>query len=93
MFHKFEYWGQISRDERLAFYNGWTNGFLFAQEEKGLPLANCLVKVSYGQALAMVDKYYKDHPEKWSNPISVGVLEALTVKDGPCPGSFVPRSH
>jgi len=34
----------------------------------------------------VIDKRYKDHPEKWSHPITQQLLEALTVKGGPCEG-------
>ena len=37
------------------------------------------------QAVAMIDKYYKDNPQRWSTLLTVAIIEALTVKDGPCP--------
>lgn len=84
--HKFEFWGKITPLEKLAFYWGWTNGFLPARGPRGLELANCLNEVSPHQAIAMIDKEYKDHPERWANPIGQQVLETLTAEGGPCPG-------
>ena len=82
----FRYWGTMKQLDKLNFYIGWTNGFFVARGQRGLELANCLEAVDSEQALAMVDKRYKDHPEKWSNPITQQVLEALTVRGGPCEG-------
>ncbi|HEV2577121.1 MAG TPA: hypothetical protein VGU25_07915 [Acidobacteriaceae bacterium] len=49
-------------------------------------LADCITKnIPMKQAIAMIDKYYKDHPQRWSTLLAFGILEALTVKDGPCP--------
>jgi hypothetical protein len=81
--HKFEYWGKITSLEKLAFYMGWTNGFL---PGKGPQLADCLSGISSDQSIAMIDKRYKDHPEKWSNPVGWEMLQALTAKGGPCEG-------
>src|SRR5438445_12407387 len=30
-----------------------------------IPLTTCLTKRTVGQAVAMVNKYWSDHPEKW----------------------------
>jgi hypothetical protein len=40
----------------------------------------------YDQAVAMIDKYYDDHPERWSNDLGDGIVQALTVAGGPCSG-------
>jgi hypothetical protein len=84
--HKFQLWGTMKPLEKLTFYQGWTNGFFAARGQIGLELATCLDKVDSDQAIAMIDKRYKDHPEKWSHPITQQLLEALTVKGGPCEG-------
>jgi hypothetical protein len=84
--HKFQLWGTMKPLEKLIFYQGWTNGFFAARGQIGLELATCLDKVDSDQAIAMIDKRYKDHPEKWSHPITQQLLEALTVKGGPCEG-------
>jgi hypothetical protein len=34
----------------------------------------------------MIDKRFKDHPEKWSNPLTQQFLEALTVPGSACEG-------
>jgi hypothetical protein len=43
--------------------------------------------VEPNQAVAMIDKYYRDHPEKWQVIIGAAIMEALTVKGGPCPAN------
>lgn len=85
--HKFELWGTMKSPlEKLIFYQGWTNGFLAARGPRGLELATCLDGLSGEQAVAMIDKRYKNHPEQWSRPIGEQVLQALTVEGGPCEG-------
>ena len=83
--HKFQYWGTLKPPDKLNFFNGWTNGF-FAARPKGAAFAACLGDIPYEQSIAMIDKYYKDHPEHWSNAIGAAMLEALTVEGGPCEG-------
>lgn len=83
--HKFEYWGTLEPTGKLNFFSGWTNGF-FGARTNGKPLALCLENISYVQSIAMIDKYYRDHPEHWSDAIGAAILEALTVEGGPCPG-------
>jgi hypothetical protein len=41
--------------------------------------------MTYEQAVAMIDKYYADHPERWNQPLAQEVVTALTVQGGPCP--------
>jgi len=85
--HKFEYWGDITSFlDKATFYVGWTNGFLPGKGQRGLELSKCLDKLSYAQVVAMIDKRYKDHPEKWSSPIGLEILEALTFKGSSCEG-------
>lgn len=41
-------------------------------------------EVSSEQAIAMIDKYYHQNPEKWSIGIGDAIIEALSVKGSPC---------
>jgi hypothetical protein len=78
-----------SENGKLYLYAGFTNGFFSApSSDKGkAALADCIMKnIPIQQALAMIDKYYKDNPERWNTLLAVGINQALTVKDGPCPG-------
>lgn len=84
--HKFQLWGTMDRVDKLNFYLGWTNGFLAARGQRGLDLANCLETLDNEQAIAMIDKQYKEHPERWSRPIGDQILQALTIEGGPCEG-------
>lgn len=84
--HKFALWGQSNEDQKLSLYWGWTNGFLPGRGKIGVKLAACLEDLSYDQAIAMINKQYKNFPEKWSRPLGNQVLEALTVEGGPCEG-------
>lgn len=80
--HKFQLWGTMNPLEKLIFYQGWTNGFLVARGQSGVELATCLDKITGDQAIAMIDKRYKDHPERWSRPITQQMLQALTAEGG-----------
>jgi hypothetical protein len=84
--HSFELWGKRTDTEKLYLYLGWSNGFLAARGPRGMELANCLESITYDQAIAMIDKRYKDHPELWSHPLGEQILDALTVDGGPCQG-------
>ena len=86
--HKFDTWGSIradrksTLDERAALYIGWLNGI--AGSEKIAPLISCIGGIPIPQAIAMIDKFYSDHPEEWSKYLTEGILHALTVPGGPC---------
>jgi hypothetical protein len=82
----FEFWGVSDHTSKLHLYLGWTNGFTQARGEGALELLACLDRMSSDQAIAMVDKYYKDHPERWARPFGDEILQALTVDGGPCEG-------
>jgi hypothetical protein len=85
--HKFQVWDLAkTKTEKLLFYLGWTNGFLQARGPEGAAFANCLESMESDQAVAMIDKYYADHPERWSRPLGEQLAEALTVEGGPCAG-------
>ena len=84
--HKFELWGKGKQVEKLFLYWGWSNGFLQARGQRGVEFADCLEGMTYDQAIAMIDKQYRDNPEKWSRPLGEQILEALTINGGPCEG-------
>lgn len=87
--HRFQLWGTLHTHlEKLIFLEGWTNGFFHGPRSAAFgSLADCIESnMSEDQTIAMVDKFYKDHPERWSVPIGNGLVLALTVKDGPCAG-------
>jgi hypothetical protein len=87
VFHNFVLWGQLKEVEKIVFYTGRKNGFFQGRgTARGLELAECLENITTSQAIAMIDKTYKDHPEKWSHPIGEQVIAALTVNGGPCQG-------
>jgi hypothetical protein len=93
----FSAWGDLTTadpqhaaTDRGWIYIGWTNGFFQSYPSGELSryteLHGCLSKMGLVQALAMIDKYYKDHPEKWDHALGEQMLEALTVAGGPCEG-------
>jgi hypothetical protein len=91
--HDFSLWGIAeTTSEKIFLYWGFTNGFFLMrggtapQERKHFTqLAACLYeKMDYKQAAAMIDKYYRDHPEKWGNDLGEQMVNALTVPGGPC---------
>ena len=84
--HKFELWKSNTVTEKMSLYWGWTNSFFQARGERALKLVDCLDTMSYEQAIAMIDKHYKDHPEKWSRGLGEQILEALTMSGSPCEG-------
>lgn len=86
---KFELWGTLSKSEKLILYMGWTNGFLQGRGAGAGDLGNCLETMTSDQAMAMVDKHYKDHPERWSRPFGGEILISVTVDGGPCGGKNV----
>lgn len=87
--HKFQLWSLAQTPlEKLNLYFGFTNGlFVGPRSTKFLTLVNCLEeRMTSDQAIAMIDKYYKDNPQRWSMPFGQEMILALTIKDGPCPG-------
>jgi hypothetical protein len=66
---------------------GFISGY-FARDRSSAydNLARCIDKsISAEHAVAMIDKYSTDNPQRWTAPLPFGIVEALTVKDGPCP--------
>lgn len=92
VFVKFEVWGRTDQpDVKGALYVGWINGFTLAGTAafgtpKMMALSNCLEDLSWEQIIAVIDKYYKENPEKWHEPLSIQLLQALTTKGAPCAG-------
>lgn len=95
--HKFQLWGTLGTEvDKINFFTGFTNG-LFASGVNVLecngnqptkkPMYECILfskDLELHQAIAMIDKYYKENPEKWGDPIGFAIRDALTVKGGPC---------
>ena len=83
----FGVWGEIKPAEKTAIYAGWTNGFfLGAHDQRAKEFYTCLTQISMNQAIAMIDKYYQQHPERWSSNLGAAILLAMTVSGGPCEG-------
>jgi hypothetical protein len=89
----FRVWGSATATrkstygEKLDMYVGWSNGYFSARGAPAYPLRFCIGNnIPYDQAVAMIDKYQDDHPEKWGNGLSDEIVEALTVAGGPCSG-------
>jgi hypothetical protein len=89
LLHTFKLWNLMETPvERLDLYIGFTNGFFTGpRSPKFLVLMNCVEKnIPATQAIAMIDKYYKENPQRWGMPLGQEIVAALIVKDGPCPG-------
>jgi hypothetical protein len=84
VFHKFQLWGIMDETLKPWFYWGWSNGFLMHRGNGSSGLINCLSKTGHEQAIAMINKYYKDHPERWDRFVADEILVALTVPGSPC---------
>jgi hypothetical protein len=94
--HAFKVWPALKTyQEKASLYHGWTNGFLSAsrhdtnqkQLKRIRDFGECLEnKISYPQAVAMIDKYYTDHPEFREQPLPEMLLDALTAQGSPCEG-------
>ena len=89
LLHTVKLWGLMETPvEKLDMYMGFTNGFFAGpRSPKFLSLLNCIEKnIPSAQAIPMIDKYYKENPQRWGMPLGQEVVAALIVKDGPCPG-------
>ena len=87
LIERFDVWGTLTTDSKLAFYNGWANGLFTTTKDPGtLTLGRCLEKLSFKQIQAMVDKRSANHSEGFKNPISTEMIEAVTVAGSPCEG-------
>src|SRR5436309_7345026 len=78
--YKFQLWGGLSdQATKLWFFMGFTNGLfkgstspLCIDNTPSQSLISCVTidkELEANQAVAMIDKYYKDHPEKWNMQI------------------------
>jgi hypothetical protein len=89
-------WDDLTIDEKLNFFTGFTNGLLASgvtvlqcngNQPARRELYDCILfskGLDLHQAIAMIDKYYKENPEKWGDPIGYAIIDALTVNGGPC---------
>lgn len=82
--HSFELWDTADKGTKILLYVGWTNGFHYGGRKPAPRLIDCIQTISNKQAIAMIDLYYKGHPEKWSRPFSEQILAALVIPGGPC---------
>jgi len=56
------------------------------QQKRIMDFAGCLETMEYSQAVALIDRYYKDHPELWQQPLPEMLVQALTAPGSPCQG-------
>jgi hypothetical protein len=56
------------------------------QQKLVIEFAGCLESMEYAQAVALIDKYYKDHPELWQQPLAEMLAKALTAAGTACEG-------
>ena len=94
--HKFQLWASLDKNDKENFFLGFTNGLLASgvtvlecngDQPARRPMYECLLfskDLELDQAIAMIDKYYKENPEKWGDPIGIAIIDALTVNGGPC---------
>lgn len=93
-FYPFSFWGKLSKETtprmfKVVFFIGYANGFAAAGGSVSSAYGVCVFsssKIPGLQMIDMIDKYYKDHPEKWSIRIDEAIMNALTVKGSPCEG-------
>ncbi len=93
--HKFSLWGSLqTENDKVNFFTGFTNGLLVLPCNGNPPprreLYECVLfskELDLYQAISMIDKYYKENPEKWGTPIGIAIMDALTVSGGPCAGT------
>lgn len=81
----------MNQTMKFYFFEGLSNGYLLgssfgrADSPGERKFQDCLMKGLHAtQAVAMIDKYYRDHPERWSAWISTEIVAALAVPGGPC---------
>lgn len=85
---QFSGWGSLTDGtQKLEFFVEFAKNF-FATRPDATLLRECGQKnLTDEQAVAMIDKLFKEHPEMWSLSFADGMISALTVRDGPCAGS------
>jgi hypothetical protein len=86
--HTFKYWGLFeTQTQKRIFLNRFTNGLFKApRSDAFFTLRECVEQTDMEQIIAMIDKYYKDNPEKWNLAVGAGIISAITVTGGPCSG-------
>jgi hypothetical protein len=99
--HKFQLWGGMKTSDKQLFMMGFTNGLITGASaprcnDNGTAraLLKCVLdpeKADFWQDIAMIDKYYKENPARWSEPIGDAILEALTVNGSPCAWTADPK--
>jgi hypothetical protein len=87
--HSFRLWGKVNEHEKMVLLWGITNGFWIGasggdRTSGGFLTSGCQDKITVEQAIAMVDKHYRNTPEQWDTPLGIAVIKALTVKGGAC---------
>jgi hypothetical protein len=90
--HFFESWGKLpNKTYKTVFLMGFSNGFAYGLSDAPMSSSNekrfdCLFKSGPDpeQAVAMIDKYYQDHPEQWKTSLGDAIFKALTVSGSPC---------
>jgi hypothetical protein len=93
---KFQLWEKLDKSDKFTFLLGFTNGLLASRvtvlqcdeitpaKREQLQCVLASEELDPPQATAMIDKYYKENPEKWNEPIGLAMIDALTVNGGPC---------
>jgi hypothetical protein len=79
-------WLKWSQEMRLGFAVGFNAGYGAATIDAGVRhppryvvrQLRCMSQMTYGQDVAIVDKYVADHPEKWDNVVHSLFAEAIT---------------
>lgn len=77
-------WRQYSEESKGFYLIGLFDGWTFSdalQDESGkaiLPLlTSCLKTMTYEQMIAIIEKYMKEHPERWHQELTLLILPAL----------------
>lgn len=82
-------WGTLDFKEKTTMYLGFTNGFFLHRSPTAADLSQCITTIPLEQAVAMIDKFYKNNPEKWTTwALGEGILRAITVEGGPCADEY-----
>ncbi len=87
--HSFSLWGATpSYEAKRIVFVGWSNGFLYAGKTSSMALGYYLNELPPPRIIAMIDKYYKDHPENWSLNFGEQMLIAVNAPGSPCTGKM-----
>jgi hypothetical protein len=76
-------WRKWSFSMRISFAIGFNAGYNAAVADVAHPdrvvrTAICLSHMTYGQNVAIMDKYIADHPEKWDRVVHSLFADAIT---------------